>query len=208
MTKRAKHLLATGAAAALIVVGTAAVAVFVPAPAVPGVPLAALPTVTSSDELAPPPAEQETVVVKAKDGNSELTVPASWSKPPKAYLNPEAEIQLGNDFTGEYIMVITDDKRDFASFTDYSEALIQNSRDLSSKFKSRGKTNLTIGGLPAVRHNYSATVEGLNAIFWHTAVDGDRDYHQVVGWTVVSMEDTAKPAILKAIDSFREIRKT
>lgn len=209
--KRKPVALWVGLAVAVVVLAGAAIGIAVmlgskddPQPAATGsTSTGQRPTATRSSEPSTEPAA-DTKVVTASDNKSQLTVPKQWTELPAQYRNDVAVIQLGEPGRERYVMVITDDKSDFADFAAFQKAVVDGTKSLVTDAQVGDPSNLTVGGLPAVRREINGTIEGIKIIYWFTMVDGKNGYYQVITWTLPSQKDKAKPALDEVVNSFRE----
>lgn len=178
-----------------------AVAVFVPSRTVPG---SATPGFTAP--LTAPTTEVEDEawkVVPAKDGDSEISVPESWTQLPDDFQGDEFLIAQAHAFREHYVGVLSHHKGDIASFetlVDFAEEQM----DAFENFQLKDKRRMRIGGMTAVRFHFTGEYEGINAAVWMALVNGRKAYYGVAAWTLKSREATAGPVLRKVIDSFRE----
>jgi hypothetical protein len=205
---RAAKFAVVAAPVLVLVLGTASVAIFVPEPSVTGNALPGpTPTTTTTIEPIEPPLiddpDEDTKVVVAKDGKSQITVPQSWTQFPKFMRTKGVEIEQGNPLREQYVIVVTDSKQDFVDFDAYVDVV----RDLATEmddFRVIRTQKLRLDGLPAVRVQYSATIEGVKVIYWDTAVRGKKAFYEVIGWTLRSQRTESGPGIVRVLNSFRE----
>lgn len=195
----------------VLVLGTASVAIFVPEPSVTGNALPGpIPTTTTTVEpIEPTPIEEpdeETKVVVADDGRSQITVPKSWEEPPKSIREKTAEIHYDNPVREQFVVVITDSKQDYVDFDAYVDVVHDLATEMDD-FKLMRTQKLRVGGLPAVRIHYSGTYEGVRLVYWDTAVRGKKAFYEVLGWTLPSQVAESGPGIITVLNSFRETTK-
>ena len=141
----------------------------------------------------------------ASDGQSQITGPTSWRD--LTDLNANAELHVGNKIQEQYLIVLTEDKstanvKDLADYaglvrdgftTNFPDAKVSEPRDL------------TINGLPAKQYQVRATVTDVAITYWFTAVEGQNNFFQIVGWTLQEDEARNRDTIEQAIESFQEI---
>lgn len=153
-------------------------------------------------------ADKKTQVVTARDNKSQLTVPASWDT--GLSVNNEASIQTGKMIDGQYAIVITESKKDFAaglSLDDFTDAIKENTRKnvlLQDIVISEAKP-LTINGYPAQQFEANGTAAGIKINWIYTMVDAPKNYHQVLTWSLASKYVQNKPVLLEIANSFKEI---
>lgn len=163
------------------------------------------PAGSSSGSTSSAASAGDTKVVTASDKRSQLTVPASWVDAPASFKNEHASLQLGDARGERYVLIVSASSVDFDNFTGFSEACVQEAREILEGAVIGEARQLTIGGLNAVQHAITGKASGFKIAFWYTMIEGKRGYYQVVGWTLPSRKAEAEPAILKVIDTFREL---
>jgi hypothetical protein len=149
--------------------------------------------------------EVEPTVITASDRQSQITVPTDWRS--QEDLHDEAEIQAGNLRQEQYMIVLTENKSDFVD-TDLerygeivSEALVENTEtDKLPETKS-----MTVNGRPAIQYKISGTVDNVKVVYWLTAVEGSKNYYQVLAWTLASKAEQNEPILQKVTESFQEL---
>lgn len=145
-------------------------------------------------------------VVTASDGQSRMTVPGSWQEMPD--LNDEAEIEVGNLFREQYAIVLTESKEDFSDAVDldrFSQLVTQNLRDGLADASVTAPRPLTVRGRPAVQRVIRGSKDELRVVYWLTAVEGQRNYFQVLMWTLGSRADANEPVYQAVVNNFQEV---
>jgi hypothetical protein len=148
-------------------------------------------------------------VVTATDGRSRLTLPAGWSV--LTDLNERGKIQAGNKRQETYLVVLTEPKENFADDMDYHEY----SRITRTKFLGNlgqpqvvaGPTELVLNGRRAVQYEIHGVIKSnrVKCAYLHTAVDGEKCFHQVLAWTLPSRLAEQRPVLDGAISSFTDV---
>ena len=141
------------------------------------------------------------------DGTCEVRVPPTWSK--QTNLNDQAGIQVANTSKEEYLLVLTEAKRDFAAdmtLDKYANIIVD---AMKTKGTIKGITvtspvHTQVGGLPAVQYEIEGTIDYLNLRYLVTFVDGKTHYHQIMTWSLASRFADNRAALLDATNSFRE----
>jgi hypothetical protein len=146
-----------------------------------------------------------TKVITATDRKSQVTVPSNWEDAPTQFKNAEASIQVGDLTRGEYVAVFTDAKDDFEDFNAFEAALKDHLLAGATDSKIEDRRQLTVGSLHAVQYVVEGKVEGIRFVYWFTLVEGNRGYHQVVGWTVPSRRSEVEHTIQDVIQTFHEL---
>ncbi|MBK6513313.1 MAG: hypothetical protein IPG04_04115 [Polyangiaceae bacterium] len=144
-------------------------------------------------------------LVTASDGKTEIKVPPRWST--MTQLNDEANLQVGNAASEEYLVVISESKQDFAPEVDlkkYSDGCLELMRGRIKNVSVSSPKNVTIGGRPAVQYELTGSVDLINIGYLVTFVDGQKGYHQVIAWTMKSMLSDKKKKLADVTETFRE----
>ena len=151
--------------------------------------------------------ESPAKVVKSLYGDSKIVVPGGWSEMDD--LHDDADIKLGNIFSEQYLIVLSEAKMDFdddLTFHEHADLTLgflfeglKNGKILS------GPTDITVMGRDAVQYELTGSVDGIKIYYFHTTVDGNEGYHQIMAWTLPSKVKKVKEEMLKVINSFEEI---
>ena len=153
-------------------------------------------------------ADKKTQVITSTDNKSQLTVPASWDA--KLNVNNEATIQTGKIIDGQYAVVITESKKDFAAgvtLEEFTVAVKENTKAnvlLQNIVTSEAKP-VTINGYPAMQFEANGTAANIKINWIYTMVDAPKNYHQVLTWSLASNYEKNKPLLLEVTNSFKEI---
>lgn len=158
---------------------------------------------TGTKKTEPPPADGK--VITSSDKRSEITVPQSWQDLPEKFRNADAVIQQGDQRQEHYVMVITDEKKDFDDFAAFERAIVANTKEGLEDVTIGDPRQLTVGELSATQYLVTGKVDGLKIVYWFTLVDGKNGYHQIVAWTLPSRQSDAEGPIFEVIESFREV---
>jgi hypothetical protein len=142
--------------------------------------------------------------IVASDKSSEVTVPSDWST---LQLNKTAEIQVGNEKTEAYLVVLNEPKADLYGWNLDKHSRVTLGRLLSGlAFPTvAGPKMITINGKPAVQYEIRGAMQGRNIVYLHTTIDADKHFTQILAWTLPSKADAVLPLLRQAIISFREI---
>jgi len=143
-------------------------------------------------------------VLTSPDGKFQLTVPAGWQERPS--LHATASIKAANVLQKTYVIVITENKIDFASnmtldkFTDITR------RAMLSKVTEGDSTPplpVTINGNEGRQYALEGVVNNVKLSYLITAVETTANYHQIITWTLRSRIDQSQSTFLKITESFR-----
>lgn len=145
-------------------------------------------------------------IIKATDGTSQIKAPRDWKA--DSGLNDKANLQASNRFKEQYLIVLSENREDFAGIDLAKHSEI--TRGLLTKslknIKLEGPKELTINGAPAVQYVIYGEVSNLNAVYIHTTVETEKYFHQVLAWTLKSKFDDNKPVLEEVINSFQELK--
>jgi len=143
-------------------------------------------------------------VLRSPDGKFQLTVPAGWQERPS--LHQTAGIKAANIFQETYVIVITENKFDFADdmtldkFTDITrQAMLQKAVDSNSTEPAP----VTINGIEGRQYELDGVVNSVKISYLVTALETATNYHQVITWTLLSRKTQNHPTLKKVTESFR-----
>lgn len=148
-------------------------------------PLAAQQAFTSSDDMV------------------RVTAPESWTV---MELNDSAELEIGNEEDGAYFIVLNELKEDLYGWNIEKHSRVTFGGLLQNLAfpEIKGPKSMTIGGHPAVQYEVVAANGELRIHYIHTTIETDRLFSQILAWTVPSKTTKNRPALEKAILSWRE----
>ncbi len=144
--------------------------------------------------------------LEGTDGRSKIRIPAGW-KPTKG-LNALASVQAQHDRTASFLLVLTEDKDDFAPYSleRYSKLVRGMMKGRAQEYAEAGPRRLAVGPYKAIQYELRATVLGFQQRMLHTCVEGPRYTHQVLLWTNAHLWSKQKPLFQKILQSFRELQ--
>jgi hypothetical protein len=146
----------------------------------------------------------EGAVIKATDGQSQITAPDDWKVMPE--LNDVAELEAGNEIKEQYLIVLTEPQSDIdGDLQHYADLVVDNIRSSVEGPNVSKSKPIKINGQPALQYTISGTVDKIEAIYLLTLVEGKTNYYQIISWTLGSMEDENLPLLEEVTKSFREI---
>jgi hypothetical protein len=147
--------------------------------------------------------ENAPAVVVSTDKRVEITIPPTWTT---LELNDVAEIEVGNEAEESYLIVLNEVKDDLHGWNLEKHSRVTLGRLISGlDFPTiTGPKSLTLGGRPAVQYEVRGANDGRNILYFHTTIDGEALFCQILAWTIPSRAEAARPQLVKAIESFRE----
>jgi hypothetical protein len=168
-----------------------------------GLLLAILPFVTG---IGCTPEKKEKKILKDKEGNFEIAVPAAWEE--ESDLNDMAEVQTGHRSSDMFAIVLVDNKADLhevdlQKHSDITRTSLENS--LKAVNESEPK-QLTIDGKPALQYEIRGAYGSTNLIYLHTTIEGSNRYYQIVAWTTPSRWEKNRSTLEKITEYFHEIK--
>ncbi len=131
-------------------------------------------------------------------------LPEHWSTIDE--LHDDATFQAGNRLREEYLIVLTDNKIDYAGTLAEHAELTSNSIINESQNSSRSDPKkLTINGYSAIQYEIACTVDNINLNYLHTTLEGQRGFHQVLAWTVRSKKAKGFVTFAEVLGTFQEL---
>lgn len=144
-------------------------------------------------------------IVKSNDGQYELTIPGGWKKETK--LHDEANIQASRAFEELYVVVISENKKDFADGTtlnDYTQIVREGMLGRIESAAMTDSTSVVVGKNPAMRFETHGVVEKIKAGYINTTVETRDAFHQVIAWTLDSRFEQNRAKLLEVVNTFKE----
>ena len=134
-------------------------------------------------------------------------------------LNDEASLQYMNAHEELYIVVLDESIADFKKAIDennlgdqfkddlegYSKMLLELFVDRTEATNVSEVNKTTINGLPALIYSFDANLSGHDVKYQIAYLEGQKDYYQVLTWTLGSKNEINKNKMKNMIMSFKEI---
>jgi hypothetical protein len=140
----------------------------------------------------------------SEDGLCKLTIPPHWVLLKE--LNEGASIQVGNPQLNQYLIVLTDLKKDFdGTFEEHADFTSSNLIRGIEKGQRSESEMLEINGYKAIRYTITGSVEHSKIIYLHTTLEGEKGYHQVLAWTIPSKAEASLKVFEDVLKTFEEI---
>ena len=142
-------------------------------------------------------------VLKSPDGRFQLTVPGGWSERPA--LHESATIKAANLLQETYVIVLTDNKSDFADDTDLDKFTEVTRRQMLRKATDADATEpvpVSINGIDGRQYELDGIVNNIKVSYLVTALETESNYHQIVTWTLQSRKAKNHDALLEVTRSF------
>ncbi|KAB2935314.1 MAG: hypothetical protein F9K24_00880 [Leptonema illini] len=147
-------------------------------------------------------------VVSDVQGLISMEVPSSWSK--RTDLNAAANLQAGNPFNEEYLVVISEAKEDLfqMNLQRYATFSIQNLRSSAIAFEMEQAKPVEINGMKGLKYICRGVIENVKISYMITLLESEGHYHNVMMWTLRSKENEAFPKFETALLTFKELVKS
>jgi bifunctional DNA-binding transcriptional regulator/antitoxin component of YhaV-PrlF toxin-antitoxin module len=139
------------------------------------------------------------------DGKCQITIPGGWREDKQ--LNEKGVIQASNRLNEQYVLVMSNDKQDFAKSMTLSGITKLLREDLSENITEAETTApipTTVNGYPAEQFEASGSVQGIKVKYVYTVVDMPQNYYQILAWSLASRFDANKPQLLEVVNSFQK----
>ena len=149
---------------------------------------------------------QKPQTIVCTDGKCQLTVPGSWSV--QKDLNAEANFQAGNPLAEQYAIIISEAKVDFPPKTNldgYTEIIKQTATETTVDPVFSEVKTIVVNGYPARQFELSGAVDDIKANWIYTLIEGEKNYHQVLMWTLDTRYKANKPVFLETLNTFKEL---
>lgn len=140
------------------------------------------------------------------DGRSQITLPKGWKEYRKLHEN--AEIQAAHLRKESYVIILSENKKDFDEMNLEKHSKLTRTGILESLKKPtiNRMPDLTISRKPALQFEISGVMNNINIVYIHTTVETKEYFHQILAWTLKSQYDDNKVILQKVITSFKEIK--
>lgn len=140
------------------------------------------------------------------DGLVEVTAPGTWIG--QDFGNEVASLQIGNLIGNQYLLIISEEKRDFVpefGIQEYAETISEQMKEVVESPIETELIPMEIGGLPAFRRELDGEIDGTKIAYLNTFIEGEQHFHQVLTWTLLEMKDRQFPLFRTTVASFREL---
>jgi len=140
------------------------------------------------------------------DGSCQITVPGTWRT--QSNLNNEATIQAGNLIGELYIVVLRESKADFGkkgNLDFFTNLVRDNFKQTAEEAVLSEPLPVTINGYQARQFETSGEVENIKAKYLYATVETEKNYYQIITWTLASRYADNKAQLSEVINSFKEI---
>lgn len=146
-------------------------------------------------------------VLKSTDGKFQLTVPGGWRDAPS--LHDSASLKAANGLNEMYVIVISENKIDFADGMNLDKYTDITRTGMMSKLKSpeaTPPTKVTIHGIPGRQYLLQGEGQNVKVAYLITDVETDSHYHQIITWTLLSRISKNQPILQQVTESFRAVK--
>lgn len=159
----------------------------------------------AADPMVGPAKAQDQNSLTATDGRSEIVLPKDWTK--LSDLHAKAELQAGASNKDLYLIVLTEAKEDFVKMTlsEYNKIAMENVTSSIADPEVSPVEETVINGSKALRQTVKGAYENMRVVYVFTAIEGKKNYFQVLAWTLASRFKSEEPSLLKVINSFKDL---
>ena len=133
-----------------------------------------------------------------------LDYPASWSV--RKDLNKSADLQLGNNFSEAYLIVISESKESLRAdmnLQDFSRITRGFLEDAHPDLHASEPEFMDLNGLSALRYTLQGKVGDLRLKYWHLSVEDDTHFHQILLWSLMDSFGKNQLDFERTVKSFR-----
>jgi hypothetical protein len=148
--------------------------------------------------------EKESKIVRSTDGCCSVTVPGSWKE--EKELNAQANLQASNRLKELYIIVISESKEDFEGMTLERHSELTRTefiKSLTTPQVSKA-SSVIVNQNDGVQYEIAGSINNVKIVAFHTTVETEKYFHQILAWTIKSRVEKNKPVLQKVIQSFKE----
>lgn len=143
--------------------------------------------------------------VTSQDGALQLRVPSSWDA---AELNPVAAVQVGDNDTEAYGVVVQDPRR---PLNDYSLARFAGTQmqELVSDLglaSVAGPETVQVDGKDALQYRLKGLFDGVEVVYLYTFVETPDRFLKVVTWSLASRFEENRETLERVSTSVRELK--
>ncbi|MEM1441556.1 MAG: hypothetical protein AAGF67_04405 [Verrucomicrobiota bacterium] len=145
-------------------------------------------------------------VFTSTDGLVEVTAPGTWRV--QDLENDLANLEIGNLFSEQYLLLISEDKREFApefSLRDYAEVISEQMLEVVEDPYDRPLVSMETGEYPSFEWELDGGIDGLDIAYLIFFIEGEEAFHQILTWTLLERKEKHFPVFREVIGSFREI---
>lgn len=139
-------------------------------------------------------------------GNSTYTVtkPDSWKT--QKNLNPQADVQLGNDFNEAYAVIVVEAKiaAENISLGSYSKLTLDLLTTNMTDLELADADDVNITGFRAIKQEFTAKVKGTAVKYWHITLETDENFIQMFLWSSKTKFEQNKADFERFMNSFNK----
>ena len=124
------------------------------------------------------------------DKKYQITLSSGWKIMDK--LHEDAEIQAGNELSDKFLLVFIEAKEDFAddiNLKKYRNIIKKNMSGGIKNFSSEEKGEGSVNGFKSESYIYSGSVDEIKIKYYITYIETEKNYIQVLFWTLNSKFD-------------------
>lgn len=156
------------------------------------------------------------------DPTKSFSIEAAQSLKREKGLNDEAQLQIADKARELYLIALIENKKEventflesqlitegsgdslYAIFSDTALQMLLNTVEVENANEII-LSDFEINGLPAKQTSFVANINGLQVYYVFTAIDGKKDFYQLLTWTLEEYKDKAEVEMKSMITSFKE----
>jgi hypothetical protein len=147
---------------------------------------------------------KEPTVLKGSDEQSQITMPKGWNEIES--LHEKASIQIGDVANEVYVLVFSQSKEDFdqMNIDKYSELTRVSMLEAIKSPQLSSPSRLTINGNPALQYEIRGVVNNFKLVYLQIIIEGERNFHEIIAWTLASQFEKNRSQLEGAISTFKE----
>lgn len=125
---------------------------------------------------------------------------------PSDKLHPDARFQYESQFRTVYLLVLRDDKAQYADLAAYTEFA---AKDISQSLEDVEVLNIdsvsSIEGLPAMERHITGNITKERVFYQLMTVDNGAYFYRILGWTLQRRKNDYAPNINEMVHSFKPL---
>ncbi|HHV59377.1 MAG TPA: hypothetical protein GXX49_03610 [Clostridiaceae bacterium] len=158
---------------------------------------------SSTAETGAKPKESGVMAVKSEDGKMELTVPKHWNSKDEE-LGKDADIAVTSRSEDKYVIAVYHEKEqldDNITLLDYYNLVVGNVLKTMESYVVSEPMDTEVNGKKAILAGIKGTASKVEIAYWICAVESEKSFAHVSGWTLYSKVEENRDSVLQAMKS-------